>query len=212
MIVYSVSRDELRKEVKSKSELGKSISSYLLQGSLIPDEIINPFVKSKLSLDSNPVSSSSFVTVIDGYPRTVEQCKNMDEFTIEKNIASSEALLIQVAEWVVIKKMLGRRQCDNCKQNFNICDIRIDGYDMPPILPNPETCPNKSLCQPILSSRQDDTEEIIMKRLKEYNSNISSILEYYNMKNKLKIFHIKKGISDTPNIIEMILNINISKS
>lgn len=42
---------------------------------------------------------------------------------------------------ILIEKLLGRRVCIDCGQNYNICSIHKNGYEMEPLLPKKEhTC------------------------------------------------------------------------
>ena len=66
-----VAGDLLRKEKNSKSELGIKISSLIDKGNLVPDEVITELIRKELSnLKSD--------CLMDGYPRTTKQAKDLD--------------------------------------------------------------------------------------------------------------------------------------
>ena len=189
--------DELRNEVKKDSNLGKEIKDLITKGILVPDTIVNKVAIDRISFINQ--NSSSKLILLDGYPRSLNQC----EFLHKTTMGTSHALRIDLARWVVIKKMLGRRKCINCHQDFNICDIRTDGYDMPAILPDQSTC-NFHPCNPQLIARDDDTETIIEARLQSYEDSISDITDFYMKKKLFSKFEIRLGKADTNNLIKQI--------
>jgi adenylate kinase len=74
------------------------------------------------------------------------------------------ALNMSLRHEVLVQKCCGRRICKHCGKNYNIADIYLpaDGQRpeivMPPLSPPPE-------CEPHLEVREDDTEEVVLKRL-----------------------------------------------
>ena len=117
----------------------------------------------------------------------------------------TRAIHIDLAEHVIKQKLLGRRSCANCKQSFNLADVLTDGYDMPAILPNPEKCSNGIACKPQLISRDDDTEEVISHRLDVYRQETAPLLKYFSGKGALRSFIVKKGISETNQLIDVMI-------
>ena len=65
--------DMLRDEIKKDTEIGKKIISYMNEGKFVDDEIVNSLMK-KVVFDS----SKKGKLIFDGYPRTIEQAKNLD--------------------------------------------------------------------------------------------------------------------------------------
>lgn len=133
-LLYFLRRDSLRKEVSNCTPFGQNISTYLSSGKLIPDRDIDIYVLKQL------LTINSDVILLDGYPRTASQCATLNNFNSQRFSPKTLAIELSVPEWVVVDKMLGRRKCVNCNSDFNICDIRRNGFDMPPILPDPATC------------------------------------------------------------------------
>ena len=76
---YQVSTgDMLRDEIKKDTEIGKKIISYMNEGKFVEDEIVNSLMK-KVVFDS----SKKGKLIFDGYPRTIEQAKNLDSLLTE---------------------------------------------------------------------------------------------------------------------------------
>ena len=63
----------LRDEIKKDTEIGKKIISYMNEGKFVEDEIVNNLMK-KVIFDS----SKKGKLIFDGYPRTIQQAKNLD--------------------------------------------------------------------------------------------------------------------------------------
>ena len=65
--------DLLREEIKNNTDLGNKIKSMMDTGSLISDNIIN-------NLLTKVISNKKFYNrfIFDGYPRNLEQAKNLD--------------------------------------------------------------------------------------------------------------------------------------
>ena len=117
---------------------------------------------------------------------------------------------IDLAESVVKAKLLGRRECTVCKRSFNLADVMTEGYNMPAILPNPENCPlGINNCKPVLISRKDDVPDIINKRIEVYNDETRPILEFFADRNLLTNFVVKKGISDTDDLIHTMIDTTV---
>jgi len=121
------SGDELRKLVETNINSPQIIEmkKIIEAGHLINDEYMLEFMKEKLNSEcyKNGV-------ILDGYPRRLSQAKQF------KNYKSIDIVIkIDLDEEILIKKMLGRRICNNCGKNYNICSIDEKGYLMKPLLP-----------------------------------------------------------------------------
>ena len=64
--------DILRDEIKKDSDVGKRIINYMNEGKFVDDEIVNKIIKN-IIYDPNKKNKLIF----DGYPRTIEQAKNL---------------------------------------------------------------------------------------------------------------------------------------
>jgi adenylate kinase len=95
--------DMLRAEVKSGSELGKEIDSYISKGELVPlDIIINTIISAINSSDKD-------VVIIDGYPRSVGQMRELDKILQkEDSIELVSVIEVEVSEETAKERILGR--------------------------------------------------------------------------------------------------------
>ena len=72
--------DMLRDEIKKDTEIGKKIISYMNEGKFVDDDIVNSLMK-KVIFDSKKKGKLIF----DGYPRTLEQAKNLNLWINDSN-------------------------------------------------------------------------------------------------------------------------------
>ena len=72
--------DMLRDEIKKESEIGKKIINYMNEGKFVDDEIVNKLMKNVIF---DPQKKNKLI--FDGYPRTLEQAKNLELLLNESN-------------------------------------------------------------------------------------------------------------------------------
>ena len=102
-IVHYSTGDMLREEVSSGSKLGQTIEGFISQGALVPLDIIIDTIIS--AINNAPVD----IVLIDGYPRSVEQMKALDEIIAkEDDIELVSVIEVRVSEQVAKERILGR--------------------------------------------------------------------------------------------------------
>ncbi len=150
--------DIFRAEVKSGSALGKKVAVYLQSGKLVPDEIVNETLKNWLN---KPENHRGFI--LDGYPRTVEQAKALDEMT------KIDAILnMAVPAGVLVERLSNRRICPVCGAIYNIKHS-----------PKPKVDSKCDKCGAELYQRGDDKPEVIKERFKVYKRQTQPLITYY---------------------------------
>ncbi|MEO1928625.1 MAG: adenylate kinase [Nautiliaceae bacterium] len=114
-IVHYSTGDLLRAEVASGSELGKTIKSYIDNGNLVPLEIVINTIKSAIE------KAPKDIVLIDGFPRSVEQMKALDEMLkTSDDIELVSVIEVEVSEDVARERVLGRaRGADDNEEVFN---------------------------------------------------------------------------------------------
>ena len=114
-IVHYSTGDLLRAEVASGSELGKEIKSYIDNGKLVPLNIVINTIKNAI------LNAPKDIILIDGFPRSVEQMKALDEMLKENpDIELVEVIEVVVSEDVARERVLGRaRGADDNVEVFN---------------------------------------------------------------------------------------------
>ena len=76
---------------------------------------------------------------------------------------------------------------------------------MPPILPTFESCPQgQSDCIQHFTTRVDDTESVIQKRIHDYNINIAAVTDFYRSRGVLQTVRLKRGVADIDILVKML--------
>ncbi|MGI6074223.1 MAG: adenylate kinase [Fermentimonas sp.] len=95
--------DMLRKEVKSNSEVGKKLDSFMSKGQLIPDALMIEMLENMIS---NKTDAKGFI--FDGFPRTLAQGKALDEMLQKHGEKVSVVLSLEVEEEELVNRILKR--------------------------------------------------------------------------------------------------------
>ena len=105
----------LRAEVARGSELGKTIASYIDNGNLVPLNIVIDTIVTAIK------STDKEIVLIDGFPRSVEQMKALDEILSKENDVKLVSVIeVVVSEEVAKDRVLGRaRGADDNEEVFN---------------------------------------------------------------------------------------------
>jgi adenylate kinase len=204
----------LRDLVAKGTPLGKRIRDHLTAGKLVPDALVNEIALGYL----DSVGSKESI-LVDGYPRTVNQAELvLSRFPLGSASASASAsasvsaksimaMHIKLDRWVCVEKLLARQECSTCGRGFNGAHIVSDGFDMPAIRPDPLTCP-KGLekCNPVLTTRCDDTRETIERRFQEFYDQTTPVLDVFRRRDGALVeFQVKKGVADAKALIDLLL-------
>src|SRR3954466_10918546 len=103
---YIATGDMLREQVKKGSALGKQAKEYMDRGDLVPDDVIIGMI---LDCMDSPDCADGFL--LDGYPPNVEQAKALGQGVQSRERGVTAAILIDVADEEVVKRISGRRVC-----------------------------------------------------------------------------------------------------
>ncbi len=187
--------DLFREHIKNETELGKKAKEYIDKGQLVPDEITIEMLKKRIEEKD---CENGFI--LDGYPRTLNQAKALDEITKIDIVIN-----LNIPEEVLIKKIAARRICRNCGDIYNLADIKFGNVRMPPMLPKKEGICDK--CGGELYQRDDDREEVVRERLVVYRKQTEPLIKYYREKGILKDVDIVGGPDImVPKIMDVIKN------
>ena len=112
----------LRKEIKNNSEIGKKIASIMSSGSLVSDEIVSNLIE---KIISNKIYNNRII--FDGYPRSLDQAKNLDRLLKKYKQKIDIVLKLSVSLDTVKKRILERRNLE--KRSDDSEDIAIKRYN-----------------------------------------------------------------------------------
>lgn len=159
---YIATGDMLRERVKEGTDLGLQARDYMDRGDLVPDDLIIKMIIERLQ---DPDTESGFI--LDGFPRTVGQAEALDQELTELGRSLTAAILFEVSEEDVMRRLSGRRVCVKNGHNYHI-EFNKPKHD--------DRC---DLDGSRLIQRDDDREEVVKHRLGEYRSKTEPLIEYY---------------------------------
>ena len=184
--------DLIRAEVKSGSEFGEQLKTVINEGKLVSDEIVEKILENKLK---EVKDSGKYKGVIfDGFPRTVPQAEELENILARLGEKLAVVVLIESPDELIIKRLTSRRMCRGCGKIYNLITIpsKVEGV-----------CDD---CQGELYQRDDDKEEVVRDRLKEYAAKTFPLIDFYESKGLLKKYDGSVGpeesIASAKKIIE----------
>jgi adenylate kinase len=168
----------LRQEIKNKSELGLKITSTVNSGSLVSDEIASKLIE-------NIVSKKKYKSriIFDGYPRNIEQAKNLETLLNKHDQKIDLVLNLSVSLDTIKKRISGRSTCSICGKIYN------EFFNPAPI--NANCCATK-----FLQKRGDDTLGVATKRFETYQETTKPVLSFYENLNLLKVINGESPIDE----------------
>jgi adenylate kinase len=164
--------DMLRAEVAEGSELGNAAKRYMDAGDLVPDEVIIGMIAKRVRADD---AGEGFL--LDGFPRNAEQADALADALKEMDRRLSAALLIDVPDDELVRRLAGRRVC--VKNPSHIYHVEFD----PP--------KHEGVCDQDgsrLIQRDDDQEDTIRHRLQVYHSQTEPLIGHYDRAGMLRRF------------------------
>ncbi len=160
---YIATGDMLRANVKDQTELGKQAKAYMDAGDLVPDELILAMAADRLNEDD---AQDGFI--LDGFPRTLEQAQALEKQLSQMGRRVTAALLIDVPDEEVIRRLSGRRMCVKSGHSYHV------EFDPPK---------HEGVCDQDgsrLVQRDDDKPEVIENRLRVYHDKTKPLVDYYD--------------------------------
>jgi adenylate kinase len=184
------SGDMLRNAVTRETEVGKLAKPYMEQGQLVPDEVVVGVVLETL----RDLPGNFEGAILDGFPRTVQQAKELDAFLHSRGESIDRVIVIDVSDDVLVKRIAGRFTCSTCGESYN------DFFRMPKAENTCDRCGHTSF-----KRRADDKPETVTERLAIYHKDTKPLIDYYRNKGKLRILDGELPIEDVTRVIDEIL-------
>jgi adenylate kinase len=164
--------DILRAQVADETELGIEAQRYMDAGELVPDEVIVGMITARVA-DGD--ARDGFL--LDGFPRNEAQADALGEALSSLERRLTAALLIEVPDDDLVRRLAGRRVC--VKNPSHIYHVDFD----PP--KHGEVCDQDGAR---LIQRDDDKEDVIRRRLEVYHSQTEPLIAYYDRAALLRRF------------------------
>ncbi len=166
---YYATGDILRAAVREGTDLGTTAKEYMDRGDLVPDEVMVGLIAERISR-----SEAGDGFILDGFPRTIAQAEALDARLEELGRKLTAAVLIEVSDDEVVRRLGGRR---TCVKEGHIFHVEFD----PP--KNEGIC---DICGARLEIRDDDQPEVVRHRLEQYHSKTEPLVDYYEGKGLLR--------------------------
>jgi adenylate kinase len=179
--------DILRAAVKQASPLGKQAKSFMDRGELVPDEVVIGIIDERLR-----ASDCNAGFILDGFPRTTPQAEALQSILAKIGKEIGHVINIEVESEELVRRLTGRRTCKNCGGMFHVLfhPPRVEGV-----------CDR---CGGSLYQREDDREETIRTRLREYERQTTPLIQYYQNK---KLLRSIQGVGGQNQIFDRILRV-----
>ncbi len=150
--------DMLRAAVKAESDLGKKAKEIMDAGKLVTDELVIALVKERITQQD---CRNGFL--LDGFPRTIPQADAMKDAAINADYV----LEFDVPDALIVDRIVGRRVH---APSGRVYHVKFN----PPREENKDDVTGEPL-----TTRKDDQEETVRKRLVEYHQQTAPLVDYY---------------------------------
>lgn len=155
--------DMLRAARREGTPLGKEAEKYMNEGKLVPDSVVIGLVEERLQAKD---AAGGFI--LDGFPRTVPQADALDVVMKKLGRTPVRVVSVDVPESVLLERLGGRISCPKCGASYH------QKFTPPKVANTCDSCNTVGLI-----TRDDDKPEAIRKRLADYKTITSPLIDYY---------------------------------
>lgn len=155
--------DIFRWNVQNHTKIGAQVRRTMARGQLVEDDLVQQVVDDRLrGHDWN------YGFIIDGFPRSAPQA----EFFLESYDIDA-VIYLDLPDEEVRRRVQGRRVCSRCGLDYNL------------MAHHPKRADICDVCGGELVTREDDTEEALQNRLREYHEMIGPLLDLFRRKERV---------------------------
>jgi len=179
----------LREEVKLKTPLGAEINTLISNGKFVSDETVNTLLRKS-------ITNLKFRDriIFDGYPRNVEQAKNLKLILGEYDQTIGHIIFLNVSRDIIEKRIMGRVTCNKCHMTMNEF-FNKEQIDLHP-------CGKEFLIK-----RKDDNFEVVISRYDTYMTSTKPVLDFYSKNANFTEIDGAAGIELITSKINDVLNV-----
>jgi adenylate kinase len=176
--------DILREHVAAGTEIGTQAKAIMDRGELVGDDVLIKIVRERLDRAD---ARAGFV--LDGFPRTVGQAEALD--TMMKGRGAVIVVDVVVPEAELVRRLASRMICEDCGANAGIdgsgpAADKIVSPAASPLASETVVAVRASSeaqrcrrCGGRLVQRTDDSDGVVLNRLKVYHRQSEPLVEYY---------------------------------
>ena len=161
--------DLFRAEIAAGSELGRTASSFIDAGKLVPDEVTIGMISARLA---KPDAAQR--VILDGFPRNPAQVTALDAAFAASGRTIS-AILLNVDVSILTARLTGRRVCSDCGRSYHVAH-------RPPAVA--DRC---DACGAALITRSDDAPATVAARLENQLAALNDVVELYRKSGRLQV-------------------------
>jgi adenylate kinase len=152
--------DIFRWHVQNHTKLGAQIRRTMAQGELVGDDAVEKVVRERLDQHD-----WNYGFIVDGFPRNRRQA----EFFLESYDIDG-VIHLDLPDSEIRRRVLARRLCSQCGMDYNLIAHR------------PKVEGRCDVCGGELITREDDTEEALAARVKDYHEKTDPVLDLFRRK------------------------------
>ena len=180
----------LRAEREAGTPIGQQVQTILAAGKLVDDALILQLVKKKLN---EKVCSQGFL--LDGFPRTVQQARDLEALLAESGIALDKVIYFDVPDEIIVARITGRRMHPASGRTYH-----VDYH--PPKVPDKDDVTGEPLVQ-----REDDKESVVRQRLAVFHAETAPLVAWYQTRFRDQFIRVdgRKSIEEIGKYLEAIL-------
>ena len=153
--------DMLRDAITEGTPLGRQAEPLMERGKLVPDDLLIALVRERTEQDD---CARGFI--LDGFPRTVRQAEGLAEMS-GGDARDWTVFSVEVPRDELLRRLSGPRWCPKCQATYHVTSS-------PP--------KQEGVCDrdgTALVQRDDDREDVVERRLREYEKQTAPLIGYY---------------------------------
>jgi adenylate kinase len=170
-LVHIAVGDIFRWNVQHHTKIGAQVRRTMAAGLLVGDELVEGVVRDRLSQHD-----WNYGFILDGFPRNERQA----EFFLESYDIDG-VIYLDLPDSEVRRRVLARRLCSGCGMDYNL------------IASSPRVAGKCDACGSPLVRREDDTEEALAVRLREYHEKTNPVLAIFRRKEYVVTIDATRG-------------------
>jgi adenylate kinase len=152
--------DILRWNVQHHTKIGAQVRRTMAEGELVDDDLVEGIAADRLAQHD-----WNYGFIIDGFPRNERQA----EFFLESYDIDG-VIHLDLPDTEVRRRVMARRLCSGCGMDYNL------------LASTPQVPGKCDVCGGELEKREDDTEEALAVRLREYHQKTNPVLDLFRRK------------------------------
>lgn len=171
--------DALRDQKKKGTEIGKKAEAFMVEGKLVPDELMLDVVQNELN---RPECQRGFL--LDGFPRTTGQVEKLDEMLKKRHTPLTHVFHFDCDHETVVDRTSGRLFHPGSGRTYHL-------KYKPPKVPFKDDLTGEPLIQ-----RVDDQREKVQVRLNEYSQKTEPIVAIYQKRGLVRSIDANLSIGE----------------